>query len=431
MAEWLEEPAEVRGQLSKLRYLDGSYELTLPPTLSHPVPFTDRSGITWEYDVQERLGGPDSPRERASRVWRDERESARLSLRDNLAGTVSVDRFGRRWRPVSINSASLAARIAAYDEENGGGERGLRAPADRTERPPPFVGWVRPDVLLDDRTGYSGIDCNGDGTDDEYTWGHENRTRANPMDSRDAKTVYLRFLHSGGGRDRSFCSGTLVDANTVLTAAHCLYTSRGKQRDFSGSDANSVGVACTRENLQAGAECATIARISRPGGYDPDSSPIEYDYGLVHLDDNLGAGNFMAISRASAATHTAAAHESTGTPLYSPYAIVDGGCRFNLYWKDSDIENPAFPGMHAYTQRVNDDTTWLEVGGIFDAASWYATQADAGGGQSGSAMWYYPSASSSSHYITMVVSRYRSWWFDGYLGGPRAQDLRSWAIANM
>lgn len=380
----------------------------LPDGYNAPAPFTDDQGITWIYDGQERMSAEADEASEPTWVWEDGTKGARLSLIEQLYDTLMTDRYGRRWIPIDIDETKVLDEIAAYDDlvdadaELAAELPGLDALIEDTA--PGFTGWS-----LEQNLGYVTSDCSGDGEDDTAIWGSESRTRANPMNGEDEKTVFIVVQSAGTS---SKCSGVFVDDDTILTAAHCLYNKNGVQLDFSGSGQNATGGACTRENLQTGADCAAITSIRRPGGYDPTSDPVEYDYGLFNIDENNGYGNWMAISAASDATLTAATHFTTGTPRW-----LAGTCTANAT-ASGTIDNN-YAGRFAYSESVS---------GAVNAGTWYGTHLDSAKGQSGSGIWYFPT---SAHYITMVMSRHKWHFTDDYVGGPKGPDLRSWAIANM
>lgn len=175
---------------------------------------------------------------------------------------------------------------------------------------------------------------------------------------------------------------------------------------------------CTRENILSGARCAN-GTGDRVDGYDPATDRVGDDYGLLFIDANLGAGNYMAISAAGDATIAAQPSHTIGYPAFFPST-----CNTNFHpvawfprvWSDYD-EVLAF----------EESDSIAHVG-----SDWYGTDFDATGGQSGSPIFYFPNPSSGAHYVTSVLSRHTYNFPSGYwVMGPKASTFRGWVLANM
>ncbi len=154
--------------------------------------------------------------------------------------------------------------------------------------------------------------------------------------------------------------------------------------------------------------------MSRPGGYNATSSPLAYDYGLVHLDDDLGNGLWMAMSAESDASIEAKTQRTVGSPEFHA-----GTCSENF-----SASGGIYSGYPVYW-------AYRETSGIvYSPSGWFGTRLDATVGQSGSGVWYFP-GSTNLHWISMVISRWKTTATNGYIAGPKAPDFRSWVIANM
>jgi trypsin len=114
-------------------------------------------------------------------------------------------------------------------------------------------------------------------------------------------------IYSGNGFQRQFCGGSLVAANIVITAAHCVYDSiQGGPPDFEDPSNFSVITGRTQLSSNAGQEIPvqnyyyfTAGGIESPGGsgtplYDPDTS--EWDVVFLKLASNSVSGTIHIAS---------------------------------------------------------------------------------------------------------------------------------------
>ena len=98
-------------------------------------------------------------------------------------------------------------------------------------------------------------------------------------------------LVMGFGSDISFCSGTLIDAEVVITAGHCLYDWElghgfaDQVRVFPGWDGQGQGSALSQPYGRAGQQAVEGLFVLQPWLDEADTS---YDIGLVILDRAVG-----------------------------------------------------------------------------------------------------------------------------------------------
>jgi secreted trypsin-like serine protease len=130
---------------------------------------------------------------------------------------------------------------------------------------------------------------------------------------RDARHRAVGQVGTRDGRGVGwFCSGTLIDPRLVLTAAHCLYDSRGRRLG---------GLVFGNEDEVLEVDFSTI------DGYRPGSSGPWNDIALLHLSD---AASTAPISIARVAPRAAQRVSVVGygvTRATGPHTGVGGGTR--------------------------------------------------------------------------------------------------------
>ncbi len=289
-------------------------------------------------------------------VWVDDtQQSTPATVEDSLR----VDADGDVYRVLSVDWDALDAKFAAsaadaterWGEEPDLGES-FDAPANE-----PYVGWAYDTPLT-----WAANDC---GAQDEWVWNSESRTWVNsPMDNREEKAVLI--LLNGG----TWCSGVMVDSDSVLTAAHCLWNSSGNAINVAN-----LGV-CSHENLQSGADCSTVEAKIIPSGYSHSSDPIGFDFALLDLDEtDIADGEFMALSSSSDGTIAAADQDTTGYPGFLPSSCSGGSGTSNEISNNAMTVDDDYNGAKGFRQ--TGDITWT-------GSDWFGTTLDAVGGQSGS-----------------------------------------------
>lgn len=382
--------------LQRVQMGASSYLYRLPRGLETPET-KESKGLIWAYDGQEVFTEAYDPA--TPRMVKLEPEE-RQTVVESILGTVEVDQYGRRWQVIGVEDGALTEAIAAYDslvERSMGLEPG--APGHdpllpESDEDPEDLGWVRWVPL----TWYM-TNCDSDSDAEIARWGSDGRSESStPMSVRQRKVVIVTTPRGRG-------TGVMVDSNTVLTAAHVVSNSSGSKYSASNIDVMTWG------NYQSGALALGATSVTLPSSYSGDGD-FSDDYALIDLSSSAGVG-WMAISQASNSTIKSATAYSTGHPGYGP------GCA-------STSESPINSGYTAATQ-------YWGTGNLFGTTSKrIKTRLDAGPGQSGSPIYYYPSGCCGSHYVTGVLSGFVDVWVgNDYVGGPKGRSFRSWAIANM
>lgn len=386
---------EARLGLKRVSHGDGTYSYKLPDALRTPAQ-QQRGGLLWRYDGQARFQERPT-RAQAQMVYSGghKRPSFAQDPGGYFAGTVSVDKYGRRWVVAGVDQEAVAARVADYDRrvaETEGLEPGLSAEASPPSAEEP-AGWAlwRP-------FGWVTDDCNNDGDDDLFRYDADDRSVvSNPMTDRQKKVLLL-------STPVGTCSGTMVDTEWLLTAAHCVTDSNGNAYNANTFDA------CTLGNYQAGAQCFAADDVHVGPGYN--GSGMDDDYAVVHLTGQPGVG-WMAISQASDGTIKADPGRNVGYPGRKP------NCTSN----STAAINAGFPALTGYFS--SGDVTSLSSTRI-------KTNVDLSGGHSGGPFYYCPSGCSAgaAHYLTGVVSGFHSDPLDKYTGGAKGPAIRTWVINN-
>lgn len=382
--------------LERIQVGTGGYHYRLPRGLETPE-LRESKGLIWAYDGQEVFTEGYDP---AVPLMVKLQPEERRTVVESLLGTVEVDQYGRRWQVIGVEDDGLVDAIAAYDslvQGTVGLEPGV-TPQDpllpESDEDSEDLGWVRWVPL----TWYM-TNCDSDSDAEIMRWGSDGRSESsNPMSTRQVKVVIVTSPRGRG-------TGVMVDSNTVLTAAHVVSNSSGSKYSASNIDV------MTRGNYQAGALALGATSVTLPSSYSGDGD-FSDDYALIDLSSSPGVG-WMAISQASNSTIKSAKAYTTGHPGFGP------GCA-------STSESAINSGFTAATQ-------YWGTGNLFGTTSKrIKTRLDAGPGQSGSPIYYYPGGCCGSHYVTGVLSGYVDVWVgNDYVGGPKGRSFRSWAIANM
>lgn len=369
---------------------DGRYQLQLPEGVQTES-VRERGGLHWVYEGQEVF--TDLPDEGLRGMVYLQAEEKKTDL-DRLLGSVAVDNLGRRWSLDGVDELAIREAIAAYDElvaSEFGLEEVDASPVPEVDDPEPG-GWAYVRDL-----SWTTTDCDGDGEDDIFRYGADDRVvSSNPMTTRQKKVVLISCPGGTG-------SGVMVDNEWLLTAAHVITTSGGTAYNPSTYDI------CTLGNYQTGAQYfdADIAVI--PGGYTGDGD-LNDDYAVVHLTSRPGVG-WMAISSASNSTIRRADSYNCGYPSYGP------GCSSTSVTK---IHSDHVAGKQYWSKGDLFGTTSNKI----------KTRLDIATGHSGGPFYYYPSGCCGAHYVTGVCAAYVNPAIgSSYTGGPKGSAIRSWVIA--
>lgn len=407
-------------------YLDAhQFYFELPADLVTPE-HEWRGALLWRYDGQEVYTDPSiEPDSTVSTFTEPDHVLTGLDYDADAyfgVGTAErTDRYGRRW-VLDYVDVEEARRIheendAANAELNGGPELGVE-PNPGIEYNPE-AGTVH-QILP---TSWDTVNCSGaDKFFDHNGNGSFTEATATPMNDRQRKIVFIVSPET--------CSGTMVDSDTVLTAAHCITNSSGTNWSTSSF------TVCTMENLDENttggheAACFGVTDVDQgPNWVDDDPLEMEHDYGLLHLDGVPGNG-WMELSSASDGTITGP------TDFHRAYPGHKRNCTSNAVTNDSlttvDTEN----GRLLFSADG-------EIQGT--PSGWIKWDTSTAKGASGGPHFYCPNAGgcSNGHFLTGVQSGIDlscPWDGDSYTnppcasghsGGPKARDIETWVDNNM
>lgn len=134
---------------------------------------------------------------------------------------IRIDSLGREWLLIAVDAARVAEKRSEYDAlvaELFGEE-----PGDRLE-----AAWVQPEnageVERGMATSWHKWRCTVGGVEGWYLFEPEDDPVfdvAWPMNARQRKMMFLASDDGDFGYG-SYCSGVMVDDDTILTAAHCV-----------------------------------------------------------------------------------------------------------------------------------------------------------------------------------------------------------------
>jgi len=254
---------------------------------------------------------------------------------------------------------------------------------------------------IDTPLAWTRTDCDNDDRNDMAAWGVDDRTNTvNPMNTVQRKVLVLQATWADPLTPSMACSGTLVDNNSLLTAAHCVL-------DANGVPANNV-IACTYGNAQSPAHCFQTLG-ARPVGPWAATGDMRDDYAMVHLQGLVRS--WMPLSNASDAELTADRAYNVGYPGFKPTCT-------------SNFTSPVDPA-------ISFGITPMQANDIVSAtpAGLIGTHIDMGRGHSGGPFFNYPAGCCTSEALTGVVSGHRQMLFTSYNGGPKVRDIRNWIIA--
>jgi hypothetical protein len=220
--------------------------------------------------------------------WVDGEPSGSIDPLDHIVGGTVVDSNDLEWEIIALDRVKLEALVNAYDQR-AGTDQVMTVSGDAPDSGEPS----EPDT----GSGTDSFDVEDAGWE-EYTYQYDIYDCSSPGYPR-KKWVWWGTVASIEGEVETFddyqddpvvrlsagdgqCSGTLIDENTVLTAAHCLYNRDG---DPPGYYPLETVEACLHE---AGGLVRCAGAIDR--ALNPDwlsSGAAKDDWAVVNLDADL------------------------------------------------------------------------------------------------------------------------------------------------
>ncbi len=337
------------------------------------------------------------------------------SLREQMLGSWTYTSDGTRWEAVEIeDEEAVLAKFEAAQERMLAEHPGyMPAPRPDLDAVPE---WDEGAMASHGDTirllTWSHTDCDSDSERDMSAWDTDDRDRTpDPMSAAHRRNLLIE----AEGMESKLCTAVLVDSDTVLTAAHCVVEG-GSIFGWNLYDEGEIEV-CSYGNHSANVTdttdilCAHNTSITFPSGYTGAGNAN--DYALVHLDESFSM-SAMPMFSGSAAEVEAADSYNVGYPGFEPDCDSNQLAPTNT--TDDDATEVGMKGWRSTASVINYGSSLIK------------TYHDAGAGESGSAIYYYPT--SSTYEMTGIMAGFVTG-APSYTGGPSSDNFSSWVTANM
>jgi hypothetical protein len=275
--------------LARLDNGDGTWSYALPPAFDTGREVRGRL-VTWRYAGQARYSH--APRFGGERTFRAREERA-PSVEEQLAGMRRIDRLGRMWVVADIDRELLAQITAPHPDEARPDARGAR-PRRVLEAPAAPGTEVRWQPM-----SWTHHDCEPGGgvftPFENHIWETDGRQIISSGHTDRQKTA-IRITQDLPGGFVGRCSGVLVGANQVLTAAHCV----------SDDDNNPVpedDLSVCRDDITTSA-CKDVVDIDFLSAYTGGSgsgggTDFSDDWAILELETSWTGAETMQLSSSS------------------------------------------------------------------------------------------------------------------------------------
>ena len=409
---------------------DGTWSVELP---SH-VGVADKKvgAVTWRYQAQARYSNERRARSGDVTVdvpagWED------VSPRGQIIGSRWIDENGAIWKAIDVDLEELARIEAEYISQFP-----ADAPAEelRSLLDEPGLQWRDAQQFDVEPHGWTKKVCPEGASSHTYHLfdDDEDRVTVEPADNdgsgfadtpnvRRQTTVMVMVDVQGDGSEVGWCSGVMLDSNSVLTAAHCVYDGSGNL--YPRGDV----LVCTMGNAYDGSDCDSLVAVN--GFKEPPSNVYggpypgsgwhpKKDYIILDMGNGMQTtGEYMFMSAASD-------------------SFVESYTMWNLAFPKYTLDPTLSVCLATDDATAVDTTHWMNAarymvnsGGPIHASAnntWHFS-IDGGSQHSGSPIYYCGTALCSGINQPYVVSVWTGWnGFHTTHVGPKVREFRTWAL---